>query len=57
MIVEGKYNHIGRLKCCPWYIGKKSSLEAERDLYKLKDGTFLVYESIAQPGEYAIAIK
>ena len=56
-IKEGQYDTIRELESYPWYGGMKSRPEAERDLCKLKDGAFLVRESIARPGEYAIAIK
>ena len=56
-VVEGQYDTIRELESYPWYAGKKTSPEAEKDLWKSKDGAFLVRESIARPGEYAIAIK
>ena len=43
----------------PWYCGKKSRIEAERILsrIRLRDGTFLIRESDVRHGEYVIAVK
>ena len=41
----------------PWYCGKKSRIEAERILHRMRDGVFLIRESDVRHGEYAIAIK
>ncbi len=41
----------------PWYIGKKSRIEAEQALHKMKDGVFVIRESDVRDGEYAIALK
>lgn len=46
-----------RLKGYPWYLGKKSRIDAEQALHKMKDGVFLIRESDVRPGEYAIALK
>lgn len=41
----------------PWYFGKKSRIEAEQALHKMKDGVFVIRESDVRDGEYAIALK
>ncbi len=41
----------------PWYIGKKSRIEAEQALHKMKDGVFVIRESDVRDREYAIALK
>ena len=41
----------------PWYFGKKSRIEAEQTLHKMRDGVFLIRESDVRDGEYAIALK
>ena len=41
----------------PWYIGKKSRIEAEQALHRMKDGVFVIRESDVRDGEYAIALK
>lgn len=46
-----------RLKGYPWYLGKKSRIDAEQALHRMKDGVFLIRESDVRPGEYAIALK
>lgn len=46
-----------RLKGCPWYLGKKSRIDAELALHRMKDGVFLIYESDMGLGDYAIVIK
>ena len=56
-IKEGQYDTIRVLESYPWYAGMKSRLEANRDLHKSKDGTFLVRNSNTHPGKYAISIK
>ena len=39
------------------YVGKKSRIEAEQALHRLRDGVFLIRESDVRPGEYAVALK
>lgn len=46
-----------RLRGYPWYLGKKSRIDAEQALHRMKDGVFLIRESDVRPGEYAIALK
>lgn len=46
-----------RLAGYPWYLGKKSRIDAEQALYRMPDGVFLIRESDVRPGEYAIALK
>ena len=46
-----------RLQGYPWYLGKKSRIDAEQALHRMKDGVFLIRESDVRPGEYAIALK
>lgn len=46
-----------RLRGYPWYLGKKSRIDAEQALYRMQDGVFLIRESDVRPGEYAIALK
>ena len=41
----------------PWYIGRKSRIEAEQVLHKMKDGVFAIRESDVRDREYAIALK
>ena len=54
----GRYGGLEeRLKGYPWYVGKKSRIDAEQALYGMKDGVFLIRESDNRPGEYAIALK
>ena len=42
--------------CCR-YVGKKSRIEAEQALHRMRDGVFLIRESDQRPGEFAIALK
>lgn len=46
-----------KLRGYPWYLGKKSRIDAELALYRMQDGVFLIRESDVRPGEYAIALK
>lgn len=46
-----------KLRGYPWYLGKKSRIDAEQALYRMQDGVFLIRESDVRPGEYAIALK
>ena len=46
-----------RLCGYPWYLGKKSRIDAEQALHRMQDGVFLIRESDVRPGEYAIALK
>ena len=38
-------------------MGKKSRIEAEQALHRMRDGVFLIRESDVRPGEYAVALK
>ena len=38
-----------------WYIGRKTRIDAEVALHRLRDGVFLIRESMDRPGEYAVA--
>ena len=54
----GRQGGLGeRLKGYPWFLGKKSRIDAEQALHRMKDGVFLIRESDVRPGEYAIALK
>ena len=44
-------------KIYPWYLGKKSRIDAEQALHGMKDGVFLIRESDTRPGHYAIMLK
>jgi guanine nucleotide exchange factor VAV len=46
-----------RIKTFTWFIGKMSRIEAEQCLHRMKDGVFLIRESDARQGEYAIALR
>lgn len=46
-----------KLRNYPWYLGKKSRIDAEQALHRMQDGVFLIRESDVRPGEYAIALK
>ena len=46
-----------RLRGYPWYLGKRSRIDAEQALSRMQDGVFLIRESDVRPGEYAIALK
>ena len=39
------------------YLGKKSRIEAEQALQRMRDSVFLIRESDVRSGEYAIALK
>ena len=39
------------------FIGKMSRIEAEQCLHRMKDGVFLIRESDARQGEYAVALR
>ena len=39
------------------YIGRKTRIDAEVALHMLKDGVFLIRESMDRPGEYAVALR
>ena len=39
------------------YIGRKTRIDAEVALHRLRDGVFLIRESMDRPGEYAVALK
>ena len=43
--------------CVCRFIGKMSRIEAEQCLHHMKDGVFLIRESDARQGEYAIALR
>ena len=43
--------------CAGRFIGKMSRIEAEQCLHRMKDGVFLIRESDARQGEYAIALR
>ena len=43
--------------CNRRFIGKMSRIEAEQCLHRMKDGVFLIRESDARQGEYAIALR
>ena len=39
------------------YIGRKTRIDAEVALHRLRDGVFLIRESMDRPGEYAVALR
>lgn len=51
IIVVTLYNSFYR------YIGMKTRIDAEVALHRLRDGVFLIRESMDRPGEYAVALK
>ncbi len=59
--LQGSSDHVDpledRLLGYPWYLGKKSRIDAEQALYRMQDGVFLIRQSDVRPGEYAIALK